>query len=88
MDGKLATPSEMNSLVQTQVLPALQAQYPGLQVREAGFGREQSEDMESLSNLALLALLVIFVLIASQLRSYVQPFIILASVPMRREQAR
>ena len=81
VDGKLATPSEMNALVQTQVLPALQAQYPGLQVRQAGFGREQSEDLESLSNLALLALLVIFVLIASQLRSYVQPFIILASVP-------
>ena len=37
--------------------------------------------MAALGNLALVALLVIFVLVASQLRSYVQPFIILASVP-------
>ena len=81
VDGELATPSEVNAVMQTQVLPDLQARYPGLQARQAGFGREQSEDLESLSNLASLALLVIFVLIASQLRSYVQPFIILASVP-------
>ena len=81
VDSKLATPGEINALVQTEVLPDLQARYAGLQVRQAGFGREQSEDLESLSSLTLLALLVIFVLIASQLRSYVQPFIILASVP-------
>ena len=81
VDSKLATPGEINALVQTEVLPELQARYAGLQVRQAGFGREQSEDLESLSSLTLLALLVIFVLIASQLRSYVQPFIILASVP-------
>ena len=81
VDGKLATPNEVNAFVQTEVLPELQARYPGLQILQAGFGREQSEDLASLSSLALLALLVIFVLIASQLRSYIQPFIILASVP-------
>ena len=81
VDGKLATPGEVNDLVQTQLLPELQARYPGLQVRQAGFGREQAEDLASLSSLAVLALMVIFVLIASQLRSYSQPFIILASVP-------
>ena len=37
--------------------------------------------MSQLGNLAFVALLVIFVLLAAQLRSYAQPFIILAGVP-------
>ena len=81
VDGKLATPTEINTLVQTEVLPKLQARYPGLQTRQAGLGREQTEDLAALGSLALVSLLVIFVLIASQLRSYAQPFVILASVP-------
>ena len=81
VDSELATPTEMNTLVQTEVLPKLQARYPRLQMRQAGLGREQSEDLGALSSLGMVALLVIFVLIASQLRSYAQPFIILASVP-------
>ena len=81
VDSQLATPTEMNDLVQTEVLPKLQARHPGLQTRQAGLGREQTEDLAALGSLALVSLLVIFVLIASQLRSYAQPFIILASVP-------
>ena len=81
VDRELATPNAINAKVQAEVLPTLKARYPGLQVRQAGFGREQAEDLASLSGLATLALLVVFVLIASQLRSYSQPFIILASVP-------
>ena len=81
VDSELATPTEMNDLVRTEVLPKLQARYPGLQTQQAGLGREQTEDLGALGGLALVALLVIFVLIASQLRSYAQPFIILASVP-------
>ena len=81
VDTKLATPNEITAELQASVLPALKARYPGLQIDQAGFGREQAQDMASLGNLALVALLVIFVLIASQLRSYGQPAIILASVP-------
>ena len=81
VDTKLATPNEITAQLEATVLPALKQQHPGLQVNQSGFGREQSEDLGALGNLAIVALLVIFVLVASQLRSYVQPFIILASVP-------
>ena len=81
VDTKLATPNEITAELQAEVLPALKARYPSLQIDQAGFGREQAQDLASLGNLALVALLVIFVLIASQLRSYGQPAIILASVP-------
>ena len=81
VDTALATPNEANAVVQSVILPELQARYPGLQVTQSGFGREQAEDLGSLTDLAMVAILVIFVLIAAQLRSYVQPFIILAGVP-------
>ncbi len=81
VDTKLATPNEVVAMVEEQVLPSLLAHYPGLQANQSGFSREQSEDLGALGTLSLVALLVIFVLVASQLRSYAQPLIILASVP-------
>ena len=81
VDVQMTTPNEVNARMQAEVLPVLKERYPGLQVSQAGFGREQARDLAALGNLAIVALLVIFVLIASQLRSYAQPFIILASVP-------
>ena len=81
VDGKLATPDEVNAQVREDVLPGLQARYPRLRIAQAGFGRQQTEDMAALANLAGVALLVIFVLLASQLRSYAQPLIVLAGVP-------
>ena len=81
VDSQLATPDQVDGHVRADVLPALLQRYPGLRVSQAGIGREQSEGMAALANLAVVALLVIFVLIASQLRSYAQPFIVLAGVP-------
>ena len=81
VDTELATPNEVTAIVQGTVLPELQARYPGLQITQAGFGREQAEDLGQLGDLALVALLVIFILLAAQLRSYAQPWIILAGVP-------
>ena len=81
LDTELTTPDKVNAHLAANVLPKLTATYPGLRVTQSGFGREQAQDMAALANLALVAILVIFVLIAGQLRSYVQPFIILAGVP-------
>lgn len=82
VDTALATPGEVTGQIENDVLPELKRRFPGLQINQSGFGREQAEDLTSLGRLAGAALLVIFALIASQLRSYVQPFIILAGVPL------
>lgn len=81
VDEALITPSEANAAVSGQLVPALKEQFPGLQIRQAGQGREQSEDLGTLGRLMLVALLTIFALMASQLKSYTQPLIILAGVP-------
>ncbi len=81
VDTELATPTDVNARIQRDVLPELARRYPGLQIAQAGFGMQQSRDLGALGQLTLVALMVIFALLASQLRSYVQPFIILAAVP-------
>ena len=63
------------------IIPALLTRYPGLQANQAGQGREETEDMASLGRMMAVAMLTIFVLLASQTRSYLQPFVVLAGVP-------
>ncbi|MFT6906404.1 MAG: multidrug efflux pump subunit AcrB [Oleiphilaceae bacterium] len=81
VDEAVTTPSLANTVVLDDFLPTLKQEFPGLQVRQAGEGREQSKDLSALGRLTMIALLIIFALMASQLKSYSQPLIILAGVP-------
>ena len=81
VDTELATPDEVTANFKNNKLVLLQQEFEGLQVNEGGFGREQSDDLASLGRMTLVALMIIFTLIASQLRSYTQPLIILAGIP-------
>ena len=49
--------------------------------KRQGQGRDEAEDMASLAQMMIIAMMTIFVLLASQLRSYTQPFVVLAGVP-------
>ena len=82
VDTAVITTTHADRIVGEELLPALRDRYPGLTVIQSGFGREQAKDMAALGDLAIVALLVIFVLLASKLRSYSQPLIILAGVPL------
>ncbi len=81
VDEDVTTPNVANALVLEKIVPALKQQFPSLQVRQAGDGREQAEGLSALGRLTVVALLIIFALMASQLKSYTQPLIILAGVP-------
>ena len=81
VDTAVETPTKVNALVLQKFLPELVERFPGLQVNQAGQGRDESEDMASLGRMMIIAMMSIFVLLASQLRSYTQPFVVLAGVP-------
>ena len=74
-------PQDIDNELTATFLPALKDKYIGLQVNEAGFRGDERESLASLGRLALLAMLIIFALLASLLRSYSQPLIILAGIP-------
>jgi len=81
VDRSNMMPEDIEKELRAKTLPMLEQKYLGLQINEAGFRGDQTESLASLGRLALLAMLIIFALLASLLRSYSQPLIILAGVP-------
>jgi multidrug efflux pump subunit AcrB len=80
-NADIVTPNEVISILQSDVLPDLANKYSGLSYSLGGESRDQQEDLQNLANNMLIAVLLIFVLLGSQLRSYIQPFIIMSAIP-------
>ena len=81
VDNAIDTPTTVNAKVMEKFLPELLERFPGLQANQAGQGRDEQEDLASLGKMMTIAMMTIFVLLASQLRSYTQPLVVLAAVP-------
>ncbi|MAD07595.1 MAG: heavy metal resistance protein CzcA [Gammaproteobacteria bacterium] len=81
VDTAVSTPTESNAQIVNQLAPEIKSRFPGLQVRLAGAGLEQTRDLQSLGQMMAISMLVIFLLLASQLRTYTLPFVVLAGVP-------
>jgi multidrug efflux pump subunit AcrB len=82
VDEAVSTPNVANEAIMQSVLPALEQEYPGLRWVAAGSTREQNEDLASIGSAFIIVLLIIFAMIATQLRSYLQPLAILISIPL------
>ena len=80
-DETVTTPSAANAVITAEILPALMRDYPGLAFSQEGQAREQRSDMSTLMSNLMIAILAIYALLASILRSYIQPIIILAVIP-------
>jgi len=65
-----------------EVLPALQADYPGLGYGFEGHQAEIRDSMRSLIASFIVALMGIYALLAVPFRSYVQPLIVMAAIPL------
>ncbi len=80
-DEALTTPNDVTATTSAKIMPEMLKRYPGLSYSFAGSNRDQREDLASLQRNLLIAVMVMFVMLASQLRSYVQPIIILTAIP-------
>ena len=67
---------------QTRMLPGLESRYPDVQIRQHGANRDIQRLLDILILSIPIALLVTYCLIASFLRSFVQPLLALAGIPM------
>lgn len=81
IDRSIAAPEEVGQAVFEQLAPELAAKYPSVQVIAAGELEEMGEIRGGLVNALILAAVLIYVLMAVPLKSYWQPFVILAIVP-------
>lgn len=81
VDTKVANTAEIVESLQSGYFDRLIGHYPGISISVEG---EQKDSAESLGSLFIgfpLALVGIFVIIATIFRSYVQPFVIMVTVP-------
>ena len=81
MEEAVTTPDDVIAAMRERALPELIARYPGLSYSFEGVNRDQRDDTRSLIRNLQIAVMVMFVMLASQLRSYVQPLIILTAIP-------
>ncbi|MGF1633476.1 MAG: efflux RND transporter permease subunit [Phycisphaerae bacterium] len=72
---------QINKLLQAQVLPELQRQFPQLKYAFEGEEKERAESMASLGRNMVVAMVLIFGILAIQFRSYVQPLIVMSVIP-------
>lgn len=81
IDRALVAPEEVGQAVFENLVPKLKEKYPSVSVLPAGELEEMSDIGGGLKRALLLAAVLIYVLMAVPLKSYSQPFIILAIVP-------
>ena len=67
--------------VNGDVVPGLEAKFPGIRVGLAGEQEERLEAMNGLLQGALLSLILIYTLLAVPLKSYIQPLVIMSVIP-------
>jgi multidrug efflux pump subunit AcrB len=82
VDNRVVTGQQVNTRLTGEVIPVLQAQIPGLTYAMGGEQREQGRTLPSLARNFVLALFCMYALLALAFRSYVQPLIVLASIPL------
>ncbi len=81
VDRSVVAPEEIGQAVFEQLVPILKEKYPSVRLSTAGELEEMGEIRGGMTKALLLAAVLIYVLMAVPLKSYWQPFIILAIVP-------
>ena len=82
VDKDLANANEINAKLRDKVLAELKKDIPGLFYSFEGKEKERMESINSLENGLSIALIAIFSILAVQLRSYIQPLIIMSVIPV------
>jgi len=81
IDSAKANANEVLDELSRSYYPKLLRRYPGIRVAAQGEKKKMAESFDSLKVGFPLALLGVFVIIATVFRSYVQPFIIMFTIP-------
>ena len=81
VDAAITTPNDVIALLEASILPEIRARYPSLNASFEGETRDQAQDLASLGRNMMIALMLIYIILGAQLRSYLQPFVIMAAIP-------
>ncbi len=80
--GAASNPQEIMRDIAAETLPGIQEIFPGLEWKFEGQEESRKESMDSLKYNMTFAVLIVYALLAVPLASYVQPLIIMFSIPL------
>ena len=82
LDINVATSSDVNAIIEAELIPPLQEKYGDLLISSGGEQREQSDAQSALGQALGIALFIIYALLALVFRSYVQPIVVMVAIPL------
>ena len=82
VDPRRMNTASLISEIQGDFLPGLQEKYPGVTVSFEGEPKEGATTRRSILRGMLVGLLGVFILLSFQFRSYVEPLIVMAAIPL------
>ena len=65
----------------SEEIPELMERHPEVAIYQAGEAEERAKSLEGLAGTGLIALMIIYTLLAVPLKSYLQPLVVMASIP-------
>jgi len=80
VDTKVNAPVKVNQVLQKEVRAVIK-KYPGYTVRFEGIFKKIKEQFSTLGQLLVLGILLIYIILGAQFKSYLQPVIILFTIP-------
>lgn len=82
VDTHLANGGEINTAFKEELLPELLKRYPGLRVSFEGEVKESSTTQNSMVSGFILGLLGVFAILSLQFKSYLEPLVVMAVIPL------
>lgn len=82
LDAEKANAAEIIADTQARFLPDLLARYPGISMELEGQARESAETGSSVGRNFLIGLAAIFLMLSFQFRSYIEPLVVMAAIPV------
>lgn len=73
---------EVEDVIEDEIIPRVQQMYPGTRIREGEEEEESEEALASLGSGFVAALGLMYLLLAFQFNSYVQPLLVLSTIPL------
>jgi hydrophobic/amphiphilic exporter-1 (mainly G- bacteria), HAE1 family len=82
VDSRATNTASLIADTQSDFLPELQQRYPGVAVSFEGEPKEGATTRRSILRGMLIGLLGVFILLSFQFRSYIEPLIVMAAIPL------
>ena len=82
LDINVSTSSEVNEVIETELIKPLQKKYSDLLINLGGEQRQQGDAQAALGQALGVALFIIYALLALVFRSYVQPIVVMIAIPL------